>query len=135
VSCATSPAASYMVYRNGMIITSGTWTADQDIAIPVDNLATGTYSFMIVATDGFGGQVTDVMDLTVISPTAPLFSIPEILMSALLGLIFIAVFLRGRTGSPDSRARDVSPALVDSKGSGKQDVKDSKPTAPAKKTK
>jgi hypothetical protein len=119
VSCAITPTGSYIIYRDGVAFTSGTWTSDQDIVISVDNLALGAHAFTLVATDGYGGQVTDTIDVAVIAPTPELWSIPEILMIAMLGLIFVAVLLRARPASPGARTRDVSPALVDSKGPGK----------------
>jgi hypothetical protein len=57
----TLTTTSYVVYKNGVLLISGNWTPGQLITIDVDDLDIGTYNFTIVASDGLGGTVQDMV--------------------------------------------------------------------------
>ncbi len=62
---ASTGSRTYTVYRNGVQITSGTWTSGTPIKINIDGLPAGTYNFTIAVQDGLGGTTRDSLAVIV----------------------------------------------------------------------
>ncbi|XOA42827.1 MAG: NosD domain-containing protein [Candidatus Nealsonbacteria bacterium] len=93
---------TYIIYRDGLEIDSGTWTSGVAITINVDGLAVGSYNYTIVVTDAFDNAAFDTVWVTVESDiipddvppddTTPDDSTPD------LGIIILLISLIGAAG-------------------------------------
>ncbi|NMC04989.1 MAG: hypothetical protein GYA24_07255 [Candidatus Lokiarchaeota archaeon] len=70
ITDASTGTCTYIVYRNGTSIASGTWTSGTAVVLNVDGLLLGTYNFTIIAADGLGASARDFVLVTVV-PNAP----------------------------------------------------------------
>ncbi|MFX0015701.1 MAG: S8 family serine peptidase [Promethearchaeota archaeon] len=71
---------TYIIYKNGTEIDTGSWTSGDPIIIYVDGLAVGSYNFTIVVEDSYGNSAIDTVIVTVvhITPTLTLTSPTDI---------------------------------------------------------
>ncbi|MHA2099858.1 MAG: hypothetical protein ACW99A_14365, partial [Candidatus Kariarchaeaceae archaeon] len=64
---------TFVIYRNGSQIDTGSWTNAGLIHINIDGLAKGTYNYTILVTDLSGNQYSDTVYVTVIDDKRPEF--------------------------------------------------------------
>jgi hypothetical protein len=64
-----SGSSSLQVLRNGTQVLAGGWTSGIPIMVSVDGLSPGIYNYTIIASDGYGKQVIDMVIVTVNSPS------------------------------------------------------------------
>jgi hypothetical protein len=57
---------TYILYLNGTINVTSTWTSGILVFVSIMTLAPGQYNFTIVALDGYGGSATDTIIVTVL---------------------------------------------------------------------
>ncbi|KKN93637.1 hypothetical protein LCGC14_0194690 [marine sediment metagenome] len=74
--------STYIIYKNGTSIQSGSWSADNTLFISLDNLIVGTYNFTIEVFDAGGNSNVDTKIINVLS-NAILIETPSDLMYAL----------------------------------------------------
>lgn len=55
----------YIIYRNGAIYTTGSWSYGIPITLNLDPYATGVFNYTIIVFDGYGGRIQDVVIVTV----------------------------------------------------------------------
>jgi len=67
---------SYIIYREGVVVDSGSWTSGVPITINVDGLTVGSYNYTIVVTDASNNTATDTVIVTVEDTTAPAVDSP-----------------------------------------------------------
>ncbi len=60
---------TYIVYRDGIEIASGTWTSNNPITVNVDGLLPGSYDYTIVVADMYGNSVSNTIIVTVTETT------------------------------------------------------------------
>ncbi len=60
---------TYIVYRDGIEIASGTWTSSNPIIVNVDGLLSGSYDYTIVVADMYGSSVSNTVIVTVTETT------------------------------------------------------------------
>src|SRR5271157_3938054 len=63
---ARTGTTSYTIYRNGTSIASGSWISGKPVTLNVDGLPIGSYNYTIIAIDGIGGNVSDMVFVRVI---------------------------------------------------------------------
>ena len=63
--------ATYIVYRNGSVYSSGAWQSDIPISVNVDGLLKGVYNFTIEILDQEGQRITSTVFVSVEDTTAP----------------------------------------------------------------
>ncbi len=68
--------SSYIIYRDGVEVNSGSWTSGVPIIINVDGLTIGSYNYIINVTDVYDNSVTDVVIVTVEDTTDPVVDSP-----------------------------------------------------------
>jgi hypothetical protein len=61
---------SYIIYRNGTSIDSGSWDGSS-ISVSLDGLAVGVWNYTLVVQDGMGYTIGDTVFVTVLVQTAP----------------------------------------------------------------
>jgi hypothetical protein len=66
--------ATYIIYKDGLQVDSGSWTNVDNITISVDGLLKGTYNYTIVVTDESGNNAIDTILLTVVDTTIPVLT-------------------------------------------------------------
>jgi hypothetical protein len=108
VSCATTSSGPYIVFCNGLPFASGTWVSGHNIVVPVDNLTTGTYNFVIVAADGYGAQVTSMVMVTV--STATTWGVLESMAAVTIVLLAIIMILLIRVAPAKPARGRTSPS-------------------------
>jgi hypothetical protein len=59
--------SSYIVYRNGTIVASGTWTSGMPIVFLLDDLQVGVFNFTILLDDGYSGTALDEVLVTILN--------------------------------------------------------------------
>ncbi|MHA2033068.1 MAG: beta strand repeat-containing protein, partial [Candidatus Kariarchaeaceae archaeon] len=64
---------TYIIYRNGSQVDSGSWTNAANIVINVDGYAKATYNYTIVITDTTGNQAIDIAYVIVVDGTNPIY--------------------------------------------------------------
>ncbi len=97
----TTGTTTYTIYCDGTNIHSDTWTSGSTIAINVDGLMIGIYNYTIIADDGYGSIVTDMVIVTVEMQTPGIPGYPIALLAIfLLGacLTIISVERRRHSG-------------------------------------
>ncbi len=68
----------YWIYRDGALVSSGSWSSGVGIAYNVDGLINGVYNFTILITDFDGLSVSDTVWVTVTSaPIPPIIDQPD----------------------------------------------------------
>ncbi len=67
---------SYSILRNASGIDSGSWTTGVPVTVGIDGLSIGSYGYEIVAADGLGGSVLDIVIVNVIANVPPAISSP-----------------------------------------------------------
>jgi len=69
---------TYLVYRNGTQVDSGSWSDGVDIVIDIDGLSVAVYNFTIWLNDTSNNSVTDLVWITVteVDTTAPILNEP-----------------------------------------------------------
>ena len=74
----TNSPDSYVVYRNGSIFTSGSWSNQTPIVVSLDSINTtvGNHNFTIVLNDTSDFSVSDLVWITVASPISPEVNAP-----------------------------------------------------------
>ncbi|MCK5409541.1 MAG: hypothetical protein KAJ30_04690, partial [Candidatus Heimdallarchaeota archaeon] len=77
--------ATYIVYKDGALYKTDTWTSGASIIISVDGLTAGQYNFTIVVSDQAGNSAKDTV---IVAVTA---SVPEFSQSVFLAIISITV--------------------------------------------
>ncbi|MCP4763309.1 MAG: PKD domain-containing protein [archaeon] len=86
-------STSYTITRNSANVGTGTWASGSVVSISVDGLSAGTYTYIITALDGLGGEVSDTVVVTVNSSGGggglPLADIIPFMMVFFIGLAFI----------------------------------------------
>ncbi|MFX1440894.1 MAG: SBBP repeat-containing protein [Promethearchaeota archaeon] len=92
----------YEVYRDGVVIESGTWGSDLPITLTASLHTEGIYNFTILANDTAGNQVSDTIHVTVELPNGP-FGLPldmtQILIlgvTAVAGVVLVLVVAKTR---------------------------------------
>ncbi|XOB40764.1 MAG: PKD domain-containing protein [Candidatus Nealsonbacteria bacterium] len=83
---------TYIIYRDGLEIDSGTWTSGVAITINVDGLTVGSYNYTIVVTDAFGNMVSDTVWVTVEDDIIP-DDIPPDDTTPDLGIIILLILV------------------------------------------
>jgi microcystin-dependent protein len=88
---------NYSIYRNSVSIANDTWMPGLSFNTNVDGLGVGSYTFMIIARDGLGGQVTDtvIVTVTAIPSPPPATEGPGFAMILLGSLAGIAIVVLG----------------------------------------
>ncbi len=71
----STDATTYYILRSGITIATGSWASGIGIAIVVDGLVTGSYTYLINASDGLGMHVEDEVTVTVTN-TPPSITTP-----------------------------------------------------------
>jgi hypothetical protein len=66
---------SYLLYRNGSLVSSGSWDNFTAISYAVDGLSFGLYNFTIIIYDTHGNSITDQVWVTVTEIDAPTFDL------------------------------------------------------------
>jgi hypothetical protein len=60
---------TYMLYKNGALINSGTWNGSDSISVDVSNLTQGTYNFTLSVIDFSGNTNSDMVSVDVLGDT------------------------------------------------------------------
>jgi hypothetical protein len=77
VTDATTSTRSYTIYRNGTSVASSSWASGSPVTRNVDGLSIGDYNYTIVATDGYGGTVSDMVLVHVVPNVSPTITQPS----------------------------------------------------------
>jgi len=85
----TSP--SYIIYRDGVSIDSGSWTSGDTITANVDGLAIGDYNYTIVVQNGFGDEASDEVMVNVIQAPP---GVPGYFAIIIIGAAGLSIILR-----------------------------------------
>jgi microcystin-dependent protein len=90
---------NYSIFRNSVSILNNTWTPGVAFNISVDGLGAGSYTYLIIARDGLGAQVTDqvLVTVTALPPPPPPAAVdgPGFAMILLGSLTGIAIVVLG----------------------------------------
>jgi hypothetical protein len=65
ISDASTASCTYTISRSGITVASGAWIPGSPVAVQIDGLAPGTYTYTIVVSDGLGGSTSDSVLVTV----------------------------------------------------------------------
>ncbi|MHA2279113.1 MAG: beta strand repeat-containing protein, partial [Candidatus Kariarchaeaceae archaeon] len=65
---------TYIIYKDGSSIDTGSWTNASTITLNVDGLSKAVYNYTIVVVDVFNNQGVDTVFVTVIDQTDPVFA-------------------------------------------------------------
>ncbi|KKN08829.1 hypothetical protein LCGC14_1052760 [marine sediment metagenome] len=68
---------TYLVYKDGVEVDSGSWTSSVSITINVDSLTIGSYNYTIVVLDVYDNSATDMVIVTVKDTIAPVVDSPD----------------------------------------------------------
>ncbi|MHA1721381.1 MAG: S8 family serine peptidase [Promethearchaeota archaeon] len=86
---------TYSISVNGVVNTTGTWVPGVGIYLPISGWAVGSYEVIITALDGYGGSVSDTVNVIVASATTIPSGIPgystTFLILASLGIVAILI--------------------------------------------
>jgi parallel beta-helix repeat protein len=67
--------ATYIIYQNGSVVASGTWTSGIEIVYNLDNISFGVHNFTLVVSDLKGNTATGTVIVTVIDNIAPVLDL------------------------------------------------------------
>jgi hypothetical protein len=73
-NAADSNPHEHFIYRNGILISDGTWQSDEPIELNIDGLDVGTYNFTIIVTNQSNNLKTHTVFVTVEDTTPPIFT-------------------------------------------------------------
>jgi len=68
---------TYLVYKDGVEVDSGSWTSSVSITINVDSLTISSYNYTIVVLDVYDNSATDMVIVTVKDTIAPVVDSPD----------------------------------------------------------
>ena len=63
--------ANYSIYRNGLKIRENSWQVNEQIALKIDGLAVGFYTYEILIFEESGSFTNDIVTVTVVDTTRP----------------------------------------------------------------
>jgi hypothetical protein len=87
---------TYIVYKDGTLYETDTWTSGSSIVVSVDGLSAGEYNFTIVVSDIAGNLAKDTVILTV-TPTVPEFSQSVFLAIISITVVFVFYYIKRKT--------------------------------------
>ena len=87
ITASSTGTKDYIIYRNGTIVTTGSWTSGSPVSITIDGLAVGVYNYTINAMDSSAGQVQDTVIVTVSAGITDGYPV------AVVGMIVVATIL------------------------------------------
>ncbi len=88
-----SDPASYIVYQNGSVIETGTWTSGEPIVVDLSSLEWGVYNLTIVVTDAEGHFVADTVMVFVVPSTSGIQLTMDQIMLLSIGVVGIGVVI------------------------------------------
>jgi hypothetical protein len=87
---------TYIVYKDGILYETDTWTSSSSIIVYVDGLSAGEYNFTIVVSDIAGNLAKDSVILTV-TPTVPEFNQSIFFAIISITVVFVFYYIKRRT--------------------------------------
>jgi len=106
ITDASTGTRGFTLYRNGILIASGSWASGVPVMKNVDGLAIGSYNYTIVAIDGLGGSVQDTVIVNVTSPAPPVTGFDNLVMLlCLLGSVGLVGYLIKKTEENATRTK------------------------------
>jgi parallel beta-helix repeat protein len=76
VSDISFASSSYVIYKDGVSVNTGTWYHNKIISYNLDSLIKKVYNFTLVVFDGYGGSATNQVYVTVLENNAPTITSP-----------------------------------------------------------
>jgi hypothetical protein len=112
VSSATASTGTYAISKDGVTVAGGTWASGAGVLMSVDNLSVGSYTYEIVASDGFGKNVTNLVTVTVtpaIWGVSEWIAVVEIVLLGILVVISLVGISRVRALAKYQQGRQSAP--------------------------
>jgi hypothetical protein len=95
VATDTNPE-TFIVYKDGALYETNTWTSGSSIIISVDGLSAGQYNFTIVVVDQAGNSAKDTV-IVAVTASVPEFSQSIFLTIISIALVFVFYYIKRRT--------------------------------------